>query len=341
LPVVVKTVPEKEAPLNILVYGAGVIGSLYAARLQEAGQNVSILARGQRLNDIREHGVVLADALTQRTTTTHLTVVEQLEPADAYDLVVVVMGKHQVAAILPQLSANHQTPNILFLHNNAAGPQALIEALGRPRVLLGFSGAGGRREDHRIDYLLIRQQPTTLGELDGSTTPRLEQIANAFKDAGFPIAISSNIDAALKTHAVFITAIESAIRMAGGSNTELAHRRDLLLLMVNAIREGFNVLSVLAVPITPFNLHLMFSWMPRWFPILYWRRALTSKLGEVSLAAHANAAPGEIKQLIDEIRTLVRATSVPTPAMDRLYGYMDSLLLDPVQNSEDYPSSAC
>ncbi|SRR5579884_266128 len=320
--------------MNILVYGAGVLGSLYAARLKEAGQNVSILARGQRLDDIREHGIVLVDALTGRTTTTHLTVVEDLEPTDTYDLLVVVMGKHQVSAILPILAANHLTPTVLFLHNNAAGPAAMIKALGRERVLLGFSGAGGRREGHRIDYLLIRQQPTTLGELDRRSTPRLEQIATAFKEAGFPMAVSSNIDAALKTHAVFITAIEAAICMAGGSNTELAQRRDLLALMVNAICEGFHILSMSAVPITPFKLRLLFSWMPRWFPIWYWQRALPSKLGEISLAAHANAAPLEIKQLIDEIRMLVRATSVPTPAMDRLYGSMDSGFLNPVQTSD-------
>ncbi len=47
--------------MKILFYGAGVLGSLYAARLQEAGQEVSILARGQRLADIREHGIVLED----------------------------------------------------------------------------------------------------------------------------------------------------------------------------------------------------------------------------------------------------------------------------------------
>ena len=50
--------------MNILVYGAGVLGSLYAARLQEAGQHVSLLARGQRLQDIREHSIVLTDVLT-------------------------------------------------------------------------------------------------------------------------------------------------------------------------------------------------------------------------------------------------------------------------------------
>jgi 2-dehydropantoate 2-reductase len=188
--------------MNILVYGAGVLGSLYAARLQEAGQHVSLLARGQRLEEIREHGIVLENVLSGQTTTTRVKVIEQLGPAERYDLAVVVMGKHQVAAILPRLAANKQVPSVLFLHNNAGGPQAMIETLGRERVLLGFAGAGGKREGHVIDYLLINQQPTTLGEVDGRTTPRLEQIADAFKDAGFPVAISSNIDAALKTHAV-------------------------------------------------------------------------------------------------------------------------------------------
>lgn len=50
--------------MRILFYGAGVLGSLYAARLQEARQEVSILARGQRLADIREHGIVLEDGDT-------------------------------------------------------------------------------------------------------------------------------------------------------------------------------------------------------------------------------------------------------------------------------------
>ena len=45
--------------MKILIYGAGVMGSLYAARLKESGQDVSILARGQRLADIRERGIIV------------------------------------------------------------------------------------------------------------------------------------------------------------------------------------------------------------------------------------------------------------------------------------------
>ncbi len=61
--------------MKILVYGTGPLGSLFAARLQTAGHDVSILARGQRLIDLREHGIVLEDALTGARTTTYVTVV--------------------------------------------------------------------------------------------------------------------------------------------------------------------------------------------------------------------------------------------------------------------------
>jgi ketopantoate reductase len=39
--------------MKLLVYGAGVTGSLLAARLHEAGQDVSLLARGERLAALR------------------------------------------------------------------------------------------------------------------------------------------------------------------------------------------------------------------------------------------------------------------------------------------------
>ena len=129
--------------MKILVYGAGVLGSLYAARLKESGQHVSILARGRRLADIRQHGIELEDSASGQRTITSIDAVEAFAPADAYDLVVVLVRKNQVASVLPSLAANKSTPSFLFMINNAAGPDEYISAVGRERVLLGFAGAGG------------------------------------------------------------------------------------------------------------------------------------------------------------------------------------------------------
>jgi choline dehydrogenase-like flavoprotein len=80
---------------KILVYGAGPLGSLFAARLQEGGNDVSLLSRGKRLDDLRQHGIVLKDFYTKKETVTRVNIIEALAPEDAYDLVLVIMRKNQ------------------------------------------------------------------------------------------------------------------------------------------------------------------------------------------------------------------------------------------------------
>ena len=43
--------------MRILIYGAGVIGSLYAALFAESGYDTSIYARGKRLEALRNNGL--------------------------------------------------------------------------------------------------------------------------------------------------------------------------------------------------------------------------------------------------------------------------------------------
>ena len=310
--------------MKILFYGAGPLGSLYAARLQESGRDVSVLARGQRLADIREHGIVLEDAATGNRTTTHVSVTERLEPTDAYGLVVVLMRRNKIPAILSVLAENRNTPDILFMCNSAAGPYEMINALGRERVLLGFSGAGGYRKGHVVYYEVVsgKRQPTVFGELDGSPTPRLKRIAEAFKGAGFPVAVSENMDAWLKTHGAEIIPTAGALYSAGTDNFRLARTRDGMVLMVRAIKEGYKVLRALDVPIMPSN-HKVFDWIPESLIVAMMRRMLATKTAETVLVGHAHAARNEMTYIAGELRELARKTSVPTPAMDRLYTYFD------------------
>lgn len=44
--------------MRILIYGAGVIGSLYAALFAEAGYDTSIYARGKRFEALRNNGLL-------------------------------------------------------------------------------------------------------------------------------------------------------------------------------------------------------------------------------------------------------------------------------------------
>ena len=310
--------------MRILFFGAGVLGSLYAARLQEAGHQVSVLARGQRLKDIQEHGIVLEEAATGKLSTTKVNAVDRLDPKDSYDLAVVLVRKDQLASVLPVLAANESIPSFLFMGNNPSGPEEMIMALGRKRVLLGFPGAGGYREGYVIYFRVVsaKKQPTTFGELDGSTTDRLKQIVEAFRSAGFPVEISRNMDSWLKTHVALVSPTANALYLAGLDNYRLAKTRDGLVLMIRAIREGFRVLRRLGIPITPSKLNVM-RWMPEPLLVAVMKRMLNSKTTEIEMVRHAKAGRDEMKRIADDFRELASKTTIHTQAMDKLYLYLD------------------
>lgn len=313
--------------MKILVYGAGPLGSLFAARLQSGGNNVSLLARGQRLNDLREHGIVLVDVQTQAQTVTHVNVVEELKPDDAYDLVLVIMRKNHALQILPVLAANPHTPNVLFLCNNAAGPGAFVEALGKERVLIGFPNSAGYREGHVIHCLTGTPQDKAnvpFGEVDGRITDRTREVARILESApGFGAAIRTDMDAWLKYHvALLFPSLAPALHAAGVDNYRLARTRDLVVLGIRAIREGFRVLESLGLPVTPSKLK-MFTWLPEPVLVPLAQRLLANPLMETALVKHAAAAHDEVQHLIGEFMTLARTTSVPTPTIDRLLRYYE------------------
>ncbi|WP_434512145.1 ketopantoate reductase family protein [Desulfitobacterium sp. AusDCA] len=309
--------------LRILFYGAGVLGSLYAAKLKEIGHNVTVLARGKRFAEIREHGIVLEDSSTGERKTTAVNTIEQLTPQDVYDFLVILVRGNQVSSVLPAIAANKFTPNVLFMTNNAGGTEKILRVLGQDRVLFGFPGAGGTKEGHVIRYNIISKyvQKTTFGELGGSETIRLRQINKEFKRAGFHTEISSNIDAWLKTHVALVSPIANAIYMAGGDDFKLACNREAILLNICAIREGFSVLKALGIPVTPPKLKLL-NLLPESILVSILSRVYNTEWSNVVMTRHANAARDEMKELADEFLMLVSKTSVPTPAIERLYKYI-------------------
>jgi 2-dehydropantoate 2-reductase len=305
--------------MKILIYGAGVIGQIYGGRLHAAGHTVHLLARGRNLAQLREHGIVLVNGNDARRTVVKVPVVEALEPDEAYDLVIVTVRMNQMAAVLEVLRGLTGLPEVLFMLNNPAGSHSLIEAIGSERVLLGFPGCGGALEaDGTVRYVLIKEQRTTFGTVDGLLTPRLREIMKAFKAANFRVAFEPSMEDWLKTHAVFIGCVGAAIVAAGGDSTLLANRRGDVKTMIRAIREGFAALSALDVRVTPFMLKLIFSYMPSWFSVMYWRRALCTPMATVAIAPHVRAAPDEMRELARQVLSLLRQSPAPVPALTGL-----------------------
>ena len=190
--------------MKILIYGAGVIGSIFATKLSLSGQDVTVLARNKRFEEISKSGIILRNPRTQHIETTFVKVIDALPKDMFFDYILVVMQRTQVGDILDILAEN-KSKNIVFVVNTASGYQEWAKVIGSDRLMIGFPSAGGERKAGIVDYfigkgLLRGFQTTTFGEYDGKKTQRVKDLIKAFQSAGIPSVFCKNMDLWQKTH---------------------------------------------------------------------------------------------------------------------------------------------
>jgi len=293
---------------KILVYGAGVIGSIFAGKLSKTGNNVTILARGTRYEEICTKGIILRNALTNKIETIHVNCISELSENDIYEYILVVVQNNQIDPILPILSRN-KSKNIVFVVNNPLGYTKYISAVGKERVLIGFPSAGGERKDGIVSYFIGTgcakiMQTTTFGEIDGSISIRLKELVIIFKKARFDPTISTNMDAWQKTHIAFVIPISNALYRFNSENKKLAYSRKTINEMILATREGFAALKENGIDIEPRKLH--FYYLPKWLLCTFYQILFLTKISEYSMAKHTAVAKQEIKDLEDQFLTLYK-----------------------------------
>lgn len=285
--------------MKLLVYGAGVLGSLFSARLYEAGHDVSLLARGERLAALRQHGVQLAEGDSPAVKRVPVPVVEH--PAGGYDLIVVVVRAHQVDAVLETLAGLEG--DVLFLLNWAAGAEPLGAVIGHERVLLGFGATGGTMDGDLVRYRrtspMTRLIPMRIGEPDGRGTPRLQRIVRAFRTAGINAKAEPRMDARLKTHATFAVPLEQAVHAAGGP-IALADDPDAVRRMIHQMRQNLTAMPTPPVP----RGFLALQILPEGLLVAMLRRFLRSPTATHSglNTASPAAASAELKRIADQMR---------------------------------------
>jgi 2-dehydropantoate 2-reductase len=309
---------EAEEKARVLVIGAGVNGSACAAGLHNAGIDVTVLARGQRYEEVRDNGIVIENPFNKKRTVARVPVMNSLAPEDRYDFVLVVVRKNQALELLPLLAQN-RSPNIVFMGNNLSGPNEFIKALGRDRVMMGAVYAAGKRDGSLIRAIVIKSAAAPFGEIDGTITPRLKQLAAIFRQAGFKVELSTNIVDTQMTHALGVALIGTLIGKHGCNAPALARSTDDLKLFIEGRRESHLLQRSLGHQIVPQS-EATLSRFPAFLQIAGLRLMLNSRLGEVGLAWHASKAPDEIQQLAAELQVMVDQSGLPVPAIRKILG---------------------
>ena len=279
--------------MRILIFGAGVIGSLYGALLAEAGYDVSVYARGRRLESLIRNGLLLKSGAMIRKAP--VKVLSSFQPDDCYDFIILAVRENQLHAALKDLRQN-SSPTIVTMVNSLENYDRWEAICGAGRIIPAFPGAGGGFDGDVLDAALTPRliQPTTFGKTDG----RGKELARIFHGAKIPYQIVPDMHAWQLCHLAMVVPIADAYYEA--ADPEHAGR-DAVLMRKTAkqIRDNLNVIAARKIRLSPEKMQA-FRLLP--VPLVGWILSLVfrSPFGDRFMYRHSMKAPDEMRQLHEQ-----------------------------------------
>lgn len=198
--------------MKICVVGAGAIGGYMAVRLAETGHEMSVVARGPQLAAIKQDGLTLVENDT-RIVARNLIATDRITELPAQDLVLLALKAHQIQAVVDDLPALFgDSTTLVTLQNGipwwyfqkleglyadrvvttvdpdgvlfrSLDPNRIIGCIAYPAAEVAQPGVIRHIEGNRFP----------VGELDGSSSERVQQVSSVFESAGFKSRVLDDI----------------------------------------------------------------------------------------------------------------------------------------------------
>jgi 2-dehydropantoate 2-reductase len=199
--------------MKIAVVGAGGIGGLLGVKLALAGHEVCFLARNRNLDAINARGFRLRGEDGSEQHAAGVRAVARGEQAGPQDAVLLTVKAHQVGDVLAGLAGflGPETPVVTMINGvpwwyfhrhggehdgrqlQSVDPGGMIAAAIAPRRVIGSVVYPAAELVEPGVVRLVEGNRFTLGEPDGSRSPRVEALSQAFMAAGFKAPVSKDI----------------------------------------------------------------------------------------------------------------------------------------------------
>lgn len=179
--------------MKILIMGAGGVGTYYGARLQQAGEDVTMCARGENLRALQEHGL----HVTSFKGDFHVNVRATVNPSEfaPYDLILFAVKSYDTEAAGRQLQGCLAPDGILMtIQNGVENEELLCRQFPRASVMGGNSRVGAQiTAPGKLLHTALGI--IEFGEIDGGITPRAEKLKALFERAGIYGELTADLKA--------------------------------------------------------------------------------------------------------------------------------------------------
>ncbi len=198
--------------MKICVVGAGAIGGLLGARLAKAGEEVTLVARGPQLEALKNNGLRFIEEDGSEFVV-RPKAVGNIREAGPQDLIVLGMKAHQVAAVVDDLAAAYTDDTMVLTAQNGFPYWYFMKHGGthQGRVIESVDPGGTVARGIPIDRVIgsvvypaaemiapgvlkhIEGNRFSISEIDGADTPRVRQLSETLRNAGFKAPVTSDI----------------------------------------------------------------------------------------------------------------------------------------------------
>ena len=174
--------------MRIYMIGAGAMGSVYGGLLARAGGDVTLIdPRGDHIEKVRQDGLIVEGVRGRH-------VVRLPAQTDGSGL-----SKCDLAIVFIDANATQEAARAakallgpdgfaMTLQNGIGNVEALVDELGTARVVAGVSmNSAALIEPGRTSY--TNAGMTSIGELDGRKSTRIDKVANMLNEAEIPTEI--------------------------------------------------------------------------------------------------------------------------------------------------------
>ena len=178
--------------MKILMFGRGVIATIYGWALEQAGHDVEFYVRPGRA--AAYGGVVDLDLLDARRNLRGQQILEKwpvryretLEPDHAFDLIVLSVSHHRLAAAADFLAPRVGRATVLIFGNVWAEPLAAISPLPPAVAAWGFPQAGGGFDEQGVLRGVLL--PSVLfGTIQQQPSKQALDVRQVFREAGLRV----------------------------------------------------------------------------------------------------------------------------------------------------------
>ncbi len=295
---------------QIMVVGAGSVGGFFGAHLAKHHHDrVSFLLRARTLAAVRQHGLMILSGTG--TFTVHPPAASDPRELPKPDLIILAMKAYDLDGVLEQLAPVMTEETLLLTLQNGVDIEDRISArLKRECIVGGVAYIYSKIiEPGIIEH--YKRGSVAVGELTGPASPRVQQVADIFKQAGIPCQVSEDIRRTkwekMCWNCVFnpLTVVIDDRVSAALAHPKLLHTIHRIVGEVAAVSAGLHV------PLAPDMADRVLRW--------------TQEIRDIHTSMYDDwkaGRPTEIDSLNGYIVQKGRELGIPTPVNEALTGFI-------------------